>query len=37
MTNIIQILDRIYLKYPHIINIIEKYDFDVDYIFKNSI
>ena len=30
--NIIQILDRVYLKYPHIIKIIEEYDFDVDYL-----
>ena len=28
--SIIQILDRVYLKYPHIIKIIEEYDFDVD-------
>ena len=30
--SIIQILDKIYLKYPHIIRIIEEYDFDVDYL-----
>ena len=30
--SIIQILDRVYLKYPHIIKIIEEYDFDVDYL-----
>ena len=30
--SIIQILDKVYLKYPHIIKIIEKYDFDVDYL-----
>ena len=29
---IIQILDRIYLKYPHIIKIIEEYDFDTIYL-----
>ena len=29
--NIIQILDRVYLKYPHI-KIIEEYDFDNDYL-----
>ena len=29
---IIQILDRVYLKYPHIIKIIEEYEFDVDYL-----
>ena len=31
-----QILDRVYLKYPHIIKIIEEYDF-VLIIFKNSV
>ena len=30
--NIIQISDRVYLKYPHIIKIIEEYDFDVDHL-----
>ena len=30
--NIIETLDRVYLKYPHIIKIIEEYDFDVDYL-----
>ena len=30
--NIIEILDRAYLKYPHITKIIEEYDFDVDYL-----
>ena len=30
--SIIQILDRVYLKYPHIIKIIEEYDFDFDYL-----
>ena len=30
--DIIQILDKVYLKYPHIIKIIEEYDFDVDYL-----
>ena len=30
--SIIRILDRVYLKYPHIIKIIEEYDFDVDYL-----
>ena len=30
--SIIQILDTVYLKYPHIIKIIEEYDFDVDYL-----
>ena len=29
--NIIEILDKAYLKYPHITKIIEEYDFDVDY------
>ena len=32
--SIIQILDRVYLKYLHIIKIIEEYDFDVDYLLK---
>ena len=30
--SIIQILERVHLKYPHIIKIIEEYDFDVDYL-----
>ena len=30
--SIIQILDRIYLKYPHIIKVIEEYDFDTIYL-----
>ena len=30
--SIIQILDRVYLKYPHIIKIIEEYDFDTVYL-----
>ena len=30
--NIIQILDKVYLKYPYITKIIEEYDFDVDYL-----
>ena len=30
--SIIKILDRAYLKYPHIIKIIEEYNFDVDYL-----
>ena len=30
--SIIQILDRVYLKYPHIIKIIYEYDFYVDYL-----
>ena len=30
--SIIQILDRVYLKYPHIIKIIEEYVFDVNYL-----
>ena len=30
--NIIEILDRVCLKYPHIIKIIKEYDFDVDYL-----
>ena len=30
--NIIKILDRVYLKYPHFIKIIEEYDFDVNYL-----
>ena len=30
--NIIQILDKVYLKYPHITKIIEECDFDTEYI-----
>ena len=30
--NTIQILDRVYLKYPYITKMIEEYDFDVDYL-----
>ena len=30
--SIIQILDRVYLKYPHIIKMIEEYDFDTVYL-----
>ena len=30
--NIIEILDKIYLKYPHITKIIEEYDFDTEYL-----
>ena len=30
--SIIKILDKVYLKYPHIIKIIEEYDFDTDYL-----
>ena len=30
--SIIQILDKVYLKYPHITKIIEEYDFDIDYL-----
>ena len=30
--NIIEILDRVYLKYPHIKNEEPLYDFDVDYL-----
>ena len=32
--NIIQILDKVYSKYPHIVKIIEEYDFDTTYLLK---